>query len=435
MKNYTKKSLEVYTDAIKRADREKDRLIHENRLLQTRIDQQTTTTQAVQQQLQTQVARAAELSKEKNVYEERAQSANQNVKAIGRELEAAKQHAKQLGEVLKQRDHAESRMKEEVKAAQAQSRDQQQRADKLSKQLQKISFFVVQTNDIEPPALIKELNEIWQTSLKLAKSVTAENLSEQIMKNNLGWRQALEDLEAHLPLPRSNSANARAMRAILVLSTLSNAFMRFIFTPTYLLPEAGRLDDILGLAAESSGTHETFVRSVLLRLFPDDEGRMIESRVAGLLEYVMLRVKNILAPEQVTICESGLKELGQKSALVWSKFQHNKRHLKVRKADNDMSLEWKILRISLEGEEVLEPLASSNPADVVVTVFPQTFSVDEVDDRLVWPGVVIVKSQLWEVEDEIKLERGRKTSTRSGQRAMTDGVGSQLTSNGFLGER
>lgn len=106
-----------------------------------------------------------------------------------------------------------------------------------------------------------------------------------------------------------------------------------------------------------------------------------------------------------------------------------------------MSLGWKVLKISLEGEEVLEPLASSNPADVVVTVFPQTISVDEVDDRLVWPGVVVVKSELCEVEEEIKLERAsfvgtsKKTSTRSRQRAMTDVVGSQMTSNGFLGER
>jgi hypothetical protein len=256
--------------------------------------------------------------------------------------------------------------------------------------------------------------------------------------------QSPEKLAGGLPLPHSNSPSAKSMRATLILSVLAHAFVRHVFTTTYLLSEAGELDKILEFLAERASSHELFVRSVLLRLVTDNEDQIVRCRVTGMTEEVLSCIQDIIPPDRIDTFKVDLRALVEKSAQTWSKFQRNKTHVKATcEVDSELGWDWKTLKFPIEGDEVLSdpiPLGSEN---VVLTVFPQLLSVDDVEDKLICSGRVVAKSQLGEVEEEVRAERAslaaavRKSSTRSRPRTRDGfhGATSGATPNGFLGER
>ena len=258
--------------------------------------------------------------------------------------------------------------------------------------------------------------------------------------------QNMEKLAQGLPLPHSDSSSAKSIRAVIVLSVLAQAFVRHIFTTTYLLSESGELDKVLTLLAEQDSSHELFARSVLLRLFANNEVQMIRSRVTWMVEEVISRIQDIIPPDRLDSFNSGLKDVAEKGAQTWSKFQRNKTHFKATcEVDSDAGWEWKILKLPIESAKTLGDPIPLEPQNPVIMVFPQVLSVDNVEDRSISPGIVAAKSQFREAEEEVRLEKAslaaaaRINSTRSRPRTREDshaqGSTSGAISNGFLGGR
>ncbi len=256
----------------------------------------------------------------------------------------------------------------------------------------------------------------------------------------------MEKLVPGLPLPHSDSSSAKSMRAVIILSVMAQAFVRYIFTPTYLLSEAGELDKVLALLAEHDSSHELFARSVLLGILAHNEIHMISSRVTGMVEDVFAHTQPIISPDRVDGFKSGLKNVAEKGAQTWSRFQRSKTHFKVTcEVDNDAGWGWNTLKLPVESAKALKDPLPLEPGDAVVTVFPQVLAVEATADVLISPGIVAAKSQFTEAEEELRLEKAslaaavKQNSTRSRPRTRegshAQGSTSGPTPNGFLGGR
>jgi hypothetical protein len=254
----------------------------------------------------------------------------------------------------------------------------------------------------------------------------------------------MERLVPGLPLPRSNSPSAKSIRASLVLSVLAKAFVRYIFTTTYLLSERGELDTVLSILAELDTTHEYFARSVLLGLFANNEAQRIRNRVTGMVDEVISLIQDIISPDGLGSFKSGLNTVAAKSAPVWAKFQRNKAHFKVTcEFDGEVGWEWKTSKYPLETEEAFGDLIPCGPENAVLTVFPQLLAVDSVEDKSISLGIVVVKSQLGQAEEEARLEKTstaisvehRSTRSRARTTERSYGATSAAAPNGFLGGR
>ena len=228
-----------------------------------------------------------------------------------------------------------------------------------------------------------------------------------------------------------------------MLFVLAKAFVRYVFTTTYLLSQKGELDRVLNLLAEQDSTHEYFARSVLLGLFANNEAQMIRSRVTGMVDEVISLIQDIISPDGLESFKSGLKLVVEKSAQVWAKLQRNKTHFKVCEVDEEAGWEWKTSKFPLENEEAFNDLISCGPENAVLTMFPQLLSVDNVEDKLISPGIVVAKSQLGQAEEEVRLEKAsvaisveyRPTRSRPRITEGSHGATSGSVPNGFLGGR
>ena len=256
----------------------------------------------------------------------------------------------------------------------------------------------------------------------------------------------MEKLGQGLPLPHSDSSSAKSVRAVIILSVMAQAFVRHIFTPTYLLSEAGELDQVLTVLAEQDSPHELFARSVLLRVLANKEIQMIRSRVTSMVEEVVSCIQHIIPPDRLDGFKSGLEDVAGKGAQTWSKFQRNKTHFKVTcEADSDAGWGWKILKLPIESAKALDDPILLEPQNAVVTVYPQVLSVDDVEDKLVSPGIVAAKSQFTEADEEVRLEKASLTATarnnstrsrpRTNQVSHAGGATTGAMPNGFLGGR
>ncbi|RMZ89380.1 hypothetical protein DV736_g3387, partial [Chaetothyriales sp. CBS 134916] len=298
----------------------------------------------------------------------------------------AQKAAEDFDAALKKRDTTEGLLRNEAAALQKRLQDCQAQGEKSKKTLEKIKEFVAQPVDMTTEALAGQFDGVWTRCLNFVHSVVNENLSKEVLENKSTWH-SLETEFVRLPLPQSNSLCAKSMRAIIILMVLAKALTRYIFTPTYLLSEAGELDDVLSMLAEKDPSHERFVRSVLLRPFADHEATNIRDRAEKLKRF-----------------GSDLQSLVESIARTWTKFQNNKTHFR---ASSEMNNEleprtgWKALKLPIDMDDTFaDPL----PDDLVVEVlFPRLFSVDQEDDKSIRPAIAVVSSQLREAEEENRV--------------------------------
>ena len=150
---FRRKSLKDYMESVEVLNKEKDRLSKDNKDLKTEVERYIKATQVAEKHQKTQLERFDTLSKEMQQYEERANSANQQLQEVRKRLSDAQQSAKKFDDVLKRRDLTESRLKEEEAAARSETQELQKRIDRLQKKLEKIKGYVVPATDVASTGL------------------------------------------------------------------------------------------------------------------------------------------------------------------------------------------------------------------------------------------------------------------------------------------
>jgi hypothetical protein len=133
---------------------------------------------------------------------------------------------------------------------------------------------------------------------------------------------------------------------------------------------------------------------------------MIRPRVIRIVDEVTSFIRDIISPDELERFKSDLKADAERTAQVWTKFQRSEIHFKATcDVDREPDWEWKISKSPLRINEVFDELIPCGPENVVLTVFPQLLSVDDAEDKSIFPGIVVARSQLGEAEEEEKRER------------------------------
>ncbi|RMD41932.1 hypothetical protein DV735_g3153, partial [Chaetothyriales sp. CBS 134920] len=421
-----------FAGVVEGAKREKRNLEEENGRLQAKIKEQEDKMSSLEEKQKDQASKIDLLHKKLEEQEQRRKVAEQELSEAQKKWTEAQRAAADFGVVLDERKAAEEKLKSQAAALQKKLQECEAQAEKSKKTVDKIRSFVVQPGDLTTEALAADFDLVWTHCLNFARSAVNENLPKEVLENKVAWHN-LETQFVRLPLPQSNSACAKSMRAIVILLVLVKALMRYIFTSTYFLSQAGELDDVLNdLAAKDTG-HESFVRRVLLRPFADNEATKIARRAETVRDEVVLSVESIIPQAQLPAFKSGLQSVVEKTARTWIKFQNNKTHFRVSSEMNneiEENAQWKALKLPIvkssgNGNGNGSQFQDAPPDDRLIAVlFPQLFSVDQQADKPIRPAIALVQSQLKEAEEEnkaIKVSLATAAARRRSSEAAANG--------------
>ncbi|RMZ76918.1 hypothetical protein DV738_g4726, partial [Chaetothyriales sp. CBS 135597] len=439
-----------FATLMERAKSEKRDLQEDNGRLLAKIKEYEDQRSSLVEQQKDQASKIEVLHKQLEEQKHARQLAEQELSETLKKWTEAQKAAANFDVVLEERKAAEVKLKSEAVTLQKKLQECETQAEKSKKTLEKIKGLIVQPLDLTTEALATEFDLVWKSCLNFARSAVREHLPKEVLEvskkmskvadvkliiellQNKNIWQNLETRFVRLPLPQSNSACAKSMRAIVILSVLVKALMRYIFTSTYFLSKAGELDDVLNELAAKDISHERFVRSVLLRPFLEDEDSKIASRAEKVRNEVVSSVESIIPQSQRSAFESGLLSLVEKTTRTWTKFQNNKTHFRVSSVmdtEIEASAEWKALKLPIETSGSDSQFQDTLPdEDPIAILFPQLFSVDQQADKPIRPAIGLVHSQLKEADEEriaIKIRLANTAAKRRNSEAATTGNGAR----------
>lgn len=223
----------------------------------------------------------------------------------------------------------------------------------------------------------------------------------------------LSQLNHSVPLPPSNSREAKNMRAVFLQAILAASLVRKIFTVTYQIEEDGEFRDLLLALAEADACKESFLRGMLASLPEENEMTIIKKRVKAVVVEVSGHARHLLGRGQAESLRSELESIVDKAAQVWKSIQRKESRFET-DADTryDTQWQWRAVEFSSYENDALTlrdvPATSYAQNDAEIVLFPRVYIVKEEIDTPVFPGVVLQSSQMVRAREE--LDRTRKTS-------------------------
>ncbi|KAH6959557.1 hypothetical protein BKA56DRAFT_501265, partial [Ilyonectria sp. MPI-CAGE-AT-0026] len=88
-----------------------------------------------------------------------------------------------------------------------------------------------------------------------------------------------------IPLPASNSPDAKQIKIIAGLIIFSEVLTDYIFRPTHTAQDS-KLDDILGRLGTQNYLQEIYIRTALLRVLPDRQRKNQEAAVKSVVTHI-----------------------------------------------------------------------------------------------------------------------------------------------------
>ncbi len=151
------------------------------------------------------------------------------------------------------------------------------------------------------------------------------DLEEAVLADHSRW-EAIRSHERvkknHIPTPLSNKTGAREMRVAAVLAILGSALAEHVFQPTYLLKSGMELWEVMAELAIDDPARESYLRSVLLDVFPGNQ-KTIATQFAGeAADEVFNCVKNLLlTPQNREAFQSALSTFCKLASEEWIPLQ------------------------------------------------------------------------------------------------------------------
>ena len=117
--------------------------------------------------------------------------------------------------------------------------------------------------------------------------------------------------EEPIPIPQSNSNEAKTMRVAAILATLSRLINRDIFQPTFLLDSNSGLRELLREQAMENSRREAQCRALLLAMFPDEQIDEASERKQEVACKLMSVVDGLVPREKLELFRSDLDRVIQ----------------------------------------------------------------------------------------------------------------------------
>jgi hypothetical protein len=123
-----------------------------------------------------------------------------------------------------------------------------------------------------------------------------------------------------IPLPLSNTREAKQMRISAVLAILAWSLAQYIFQPTYLL-QCNELSDLLAGLADDDPVRENYLRSVLLPVLPSKQKANGKKRIEQVVLEVYVAVSPVLPTSKHDEFRSSLESMCKQVCGQWMRLQ------------------------------------------------------------------------------------------------------------------
>ena len=222
--------------------------------------------------------------------------------------------------------------------------------------------------------------------------------------------------EEMIPIPQSNSNEAKSMRVASILATLSRLIDRHIFQPTFLLDSKSGLRELLREQASVNSKREAQCRALLLAMFPEDYVGGASERKQEVACKLMSVVDGLLPREKLELFRSDLDRVVQSAVEIWMKIQRMKQKLEpdfVPKRHE--TAPWQYFKP--DGDPVIcgggaEAYGDPELYDLKLAIVPRLFLVDESGPRPVTAGLMLQKSRCVAAEREVEAQPSSPTTNR-----------------------
>jgi hypothetical protein len=232
------------------------------------------------------------------------------------------------------------------------------------------------------------------------------------------------------------------MRIAVTLAIIARYLNRYIFHPTYIFDvESGVREELLRLAVVHS-KKESFIRALLLSLFPDEQEELATERINSFREQVMWHVEELLAAPIAATFASELEEFARSAYETWATVRAaTERYEPTFKPEEIEGFEWETFQfdMAIPDENTERTAIHGGRDDELLVIFPQLYTVwNNQQPNLIADGTVLRRSQSLVAAQEVEGQKSNPTfgttalkrqTTRKMSSALAPPISSDENSN------
>jgi hypothetical protein len=165
----------------------------------------------------------------------------------------------------------------------------------------------------------KRLDAIFQVAFGIVSTCFTNDLPARVLERDNGaWEVFMKEVaDSRIPLPQSNTLDAKRMRTAAVLRFLAKEAVAQLFQPSYTLKHGSELSDVLHERIDDDD-HTNFVRRVLLRTEPVElEETHVKARATAVEDAVKKAVSGILSRDADDVFLTALSRWCYETACEW----------------------------------------------------------------------------------------------------------------------
>lgn len=272
----------------------------------------------------------------------------------------------------------------------------------------------------------QHLQNMFALSYNWAESLFADDLEETAFippTSSTTWAKMRNHSRVNrlIPLPLSNTREAKKMRISAILAILAWALAQYIFQPTYLL-QCNELSDLLAGLADDDPGRENYLRSVLLPVQPSKQKSNGKKRIDQVVKEVFTTVSPVLPGSRHDAARGSLETACKQICGQWMRLQLLDEKIEPSFDAYDEE-DWKLLHLAaLEGDTSGgDPNAPADVAkgesaiadddshtgvrdieEIAAVLWPSFLSFRGGESELISEGFVLAKAQVKPASSEEK---------------------------------
>ncbi|KAF4120874.1 hypothetical protein GMORB2_2360 [Geosmithia morbida] len=357
--------------------------------------------------------------------QEELEKKREEATAIAEEVERKQTEIQGLQDELKQKDSQIGAL-EEARAERDELRDKlssvQGEISTMTTDLQEakgslaaLNSLMVELRDTEENEdnLAKILRNFFTTSYKLIDRFLGQDLPSECLAQSWSTAaQVKQDLESRgikapqLPLPPSNSEDAKRMRVALGLLVYGRELARSIWRPTYLTEDED-INNVLDRLSINHPRHESHLRATILgviQVLPEQQQTAKQKRITRVKHQVYKSLAGLIPEDRHAEFKADIQKLTTKMGDTWEKTQRLETMVEPN-FDDFVPEDWKPFPEPTDVNAQSEPV----PEQSETPVDGDTGAVQETDDEddtvcVLWP--VFLYPSIDEGGDLVRLQNG-----------------------------
>ncbi|KAK7756335.1 hypothetical protein SLS62_001561 [Diatrype stigma] len=261
----------------------------------------------------------SELDAEKSKVAERDERLTEIAKtntSLQEQLEAANAQIKALQDTVQQQNESHNSLSATYEQTSTALEQKSNEVSVLSKDLDALKQWSCVMQSAPEDVIGIKLNNVFEAVHKLATNFFSDGLPKATLDNADLWAD-LHDKLKWLPLPASNSKEARQMRMAACVGALGSRFAGHIFVPMYVDPDAGEITNLLSSLSNTDSAREVYLRSVLLSVDPEQQKKIRRKRIIEILEAVHKTLGCLVREEKQNAFKADLQEVCKAAVECW----------------------------------------------------------------------------------------------------------------------